>query len=669
MRKRKIVIRLLVFLLLVVWSFGGYFFLILSTHKIKNRISPKKAFLLKNKAKIKRIIGFIKNGDIWTLSLDARISKRLTLTPEKEKDVQVFSDGKKLVYVRERNELVNGDSVWVLDIKSGKESVVTAGEKIDKIRLSYDNKFIAYVETKLQVLKKSEKEIFYLKIASLDGKFKKNITPDFLLSAKERNIIDSFDWSHDGEKLVFSFKNINNPEQKNSYIHVVNKDGTNEIALPVEGNNPIWSSDDKMIAVKVKTKGNSDVLRLISLKNGFENNSFVRSVRIGESKRILSYNWSEDDRKIAYVAAKIVDTGIALKEFDVFDLRTEKKLTYFLSPDKQALSFEDNGLFWGDKDTVFFNMQNFIWSANLKDENIRTLVSGASQFDLKRNISALYDAKNLIFGGRKIVYINKGNIWVMSSDGSHKAQLTQTAEEEKNPAISPNGRKIVYVRKNSFDDGEGIWMVDMDGSNQHKFFGNDLKRYFFPNWSSDSKRIIFGDSSVSEKFATDLWSLGISKRISPVKITPLDNYYYFSAKKSFEGKKIVFTGIGYSDKKPSLWISRSGGNFLKQVNINNMNSINSASFSPDGEKIIFSGMEASNGSFDLWLVNPDGSNLYRITSYKEIAKIKDWKNGGALYPDWSYGGREIVFYSRTMKDSKISAINPDGSGYRDLSVD
>jgi Tol biopolymer transport system component len=80
-------------------------------------------------------------------------------------------------------------------------------------------------------------------------------------------------------------------------------------------------------------------------------------------------------------------------------------------------------------------------------------------------------------------------------------------------------------------------------------------------------------------------------------------------------------------------------------------------------------MEASNGSFDLWLVNPDGSNLYRITSYKEIAKIKDWKNGGALYPDWSYSGREIVFYSRTMKDSKISAINPDGSGYRDLSID
>ncbi|MBI4744871.1 MAG: PD40 domain-containing protein [Actinobacteria bacterium] len=647
-QKRKTAIRLLIFLLLVIWSFFAYFFSAFSTPKIKNKVSSKKKLYFKRKIEDKGIIGFIKHKDIWKLSPD-NTPQRLTFTPEEERSIQVSPDGKKIFFVREQN---GSDGIWAFDVKTGKESLITAGEEIDKIKASYDNKFIAYVEV----------GGFNLKIISIDGGFIRNITADFSLEDKTENRIDDFNWSYDNERLVFNFRKVDKSRQEINYVYIVNKDGTNRISLPLEGENPVWSPDGRMIALKDRTKENGDFLRLIDLQN----NNFVKSVEADSNEKILTFNWSEDSDRVAYVTVRTDNEKMVLNRLNVFDLKTGGKKFSFL-PDKEISSFKNNNLFWDNKETIFFNAEGALLSVNIKDGKVKRTAFNIDQFDLKRNFY-LFNINSLVFNSNRIVYSIEGNIWAMNYDGTEKTQLIQTPEEEKDPSISSDGKKIVYVKRGPSGD-ESIWIINSDGSNPYKFFAEKSKRYFFPSWSFNGKKIIFGSSSLEEKFATEIRSLGINKYISPIRVTPFENYYYFSARQSSSGKKIIFSGRGYSEKKSSIWISRSSWDSPGRVKIDNMKSINSASFSPDGNKIVFSGTETANGSFDLWVANLDGSNLHRITDYREMAKIDNWKNGGALSPSWFSDERQIVFYSKTAKYLNISKINPDGSDYRDLSVD
>ena len=78
----------------------------------------------------------------------------------------------------------------------------------------------------------------------------------------------------------------------------------------------------------------------------------------------------------------------------------------------------------------------------------------------------------------KKVFAEKGNIYYCSS-GKQKIQLTK-GSKDRNPILSPDGKKIAFIRKSSkmaYDpiDGAGIprdpladqlWLVDVDGKNE-----------------------------------------------------------------------------------------------------------------------------------------------------------------------------------------------------------
>src|SRR5256886_3354360 len=77
--------------------------------------------------------------------------------------------------------------------------------------------------------------------------------------------------------------------------------------------------------------------------------------------------------------------------------------------------------------------------------------------------------------GKKIAFRSdrdgKGEIYVMSVDGSRPTRLTSTAAEEYYPAWSPAGNRIAFVSER--DGNFEIYVMKPDGSLQTRVTSND----------------------------------------------------------------------------------------------------------------------------------------------------------------------------------------------------
>ncbi len=79
--------------------------------------------------------------------------------------------------------------------------------------------------------------------------------------------------------------------------------------------------------------------------------------------------------------------------------------------------------------------------------------------------------------GRRIAFVQRGDVWVMDADGTRRARLVRAGDE---PAWAPDGRRLAFVR----DDA--VWTVRADGLDERRLAaGAD------PDWSKDGKRIAF----------------------------------------------------------------------------------------------------------------------------------------------------------------------------------
>ena len=90
----------------------------------------------------------------------------------------------------------------------------------------------------------------------------------------------------------------------------------------------------------------------------------------------------------------------------------------------------------------------------------------------------------------KIVFTGRAStdrfsdIYSVNPDGSGLTNLTNSAAvDERDPAWSPDGERIVFTRRSPAGDSE-IWVMNADGSGQHSLGTLGI----WPAWSSDGTR-------------------------------------------------------------------------------------------------------------------------------------------------------------------------------------
>jgi len=179
------------------------------------------------------------------------------------------------------------------------------------------------------------------------------------------------------------------------------------------------------------------------------------------------------------------------------------------------------------------------------------------------------------------------------------------------PEISPDNRQIVYVR-NDGTDTETIWLMNRDGTNYHKVYGNGWD----PTWSPDSAHLLFATmvGSVAQLATINLDGSGFRQ---------LTNLSDFRGRSdwSASGEQIVtYAGKPWARE---LFLLDADGSNLHQIGVPGGDS-QGPSFSPDGQWVTFTAYfdhpRQSNGC-EIYVMRIDGSELMRLTDNKYC----DWQ--------------------------------------------
>jgi len=135
-----------------------------------------------------------------------------------------------------------------------------------------------------------------------------------------------------------------------------------------------------------------------------------------------------------------------------------------------------------------------LWLAPNGDaNNAKRITAGAERADGQRGISWTPDGR--------IVYCSTGggseSIWIARPDGTENKQLSSGTLQNIEPAVSPDGRYIVWAARSS--GPWELWRMDIEGSNPTRLTGGATIQDF----SRDGKWVLY--SSANGK----LWKISI----------------------------------------------------------------------------------------------------------------------------------------------------------------
>jgi tol-pal system beta propeller repeat protein TolB len=193
-------------------------------------------------------------------------------------------------------------------------------------------------------------------------------------------------------------------------------------------------------------------------------------------------------------------------------------------------------------------------------------------------------------------------IYSIDINGNGLEQLTNGIGSLSAPELSPDGGRIIFT-----DHGNGIWVMNADGSDPHPItFKDDID----PTWSPDGSMIAFASNRSGQRQLYVANANG--KKVN--QVTDLNNMGGRSSW-SPDGTKLVFYRGPVGDR--NIYVINIDGSGLERLTNGGDNL--GPSWSPDGQWIAFTSFR--DGNNEIYIVRPDGSNEIRMTNNF----ISDWQ--------------------------------------------
>jgi len=230
-------------------------------------------------------------------------------------------------------------------------------------------------------------------------------------------------------------------------------------------------------------------------------------------------------------------------------------------------------------------------------------------------------------------------IYVVNFDGTGLARLTNHPTNDRDPAWSPDGRRIAFVSDRF--DGPNIYIMDADGSNVVRCTdtgGAD------PAWSPDGRKIAFTNLKDG---SDNIYTINPDERgASPIPVIAAPGYDAQPAW-SPDGSRIAFVSDYRAyDFVFDVWVANPDGSDMKPLIMGPFSAAaidySQPAWSPDGSKIAV----VANG-LSIVVGNADGSGL------KTVARA-----GGNASPTWSRDGSMIAFEA----ENSVRYVAADGTG-------
>jgi Tol biopolymer transport system component/predicted Ser/Thr protein kinase len=237
------------------------------------------------------------------------------------------------------------------------------------------------------------------------------------------------------------------------------------------------------------------------------------------------------------------------------------------------------------------------------------------------------------------------NLWLVGMHSGLKRQITAniTAQNDTQPALSPAGDKLLFVRE-VFDNM--ILSVSLSDAGVQRVISSEVQSGM-PAWALNKEEMVY-ESKRGGSTAIWMRSEGKDRPIVTTDIFPAGSTVSFATPAlSPAGDRIEYTRTD-KDQRFTTWISSLGGG--PPVRLTNAREVveRGGSWSPDGSRIVY--WQYAGGRPSLMIAKTSGEAS--PTLLREI-------NGNTL-PEWSRDGQWIGY----VEQSQVKVISPDGQTTR-----
>jgi TolB protein len=250
------------------------------------------------------------------------------------------------------------------------------------------------------------------------------------------------------------------------------------------------------------------------------------------------------------------------------------------------------------------------------------------------------------------------DIFSMNPDGTDVQQLTHFAPQHNasNESWSPDGSTLVFERSNSRFRHQAIWVMQADGTNQHRLFADPWFEDHTPSFSPDGTKILFSrcQPDIGGEHRCAVTTVNADGTRMQALTTPSAEEKVFWPVYSPDGSQVAF----------SVFYGRGviAGIFVMDADGSNIHLVTPAklrawipSWAPDGSRLVFGTHCCDPKNPTIWTVRPDGTGLRQVT---DPGRRHDFQ------PVYSPDGTKIVFERDNADYSSwgLYTMNPDGTG-------
>ena len=247
-------------------------------------------------------------------------------------------------------------------------------------------------------------------------------------------------------------------------------------------------------------------------------------------------------------------------------------------------------VFSSTRDNVYRN----VYSMATDGTDVRLLATGADQPELSRSGTRIVFKRSAGSAGAG----STAGLWVMNADGSGQTDLTESPNFEEQPAWSPDGTKLVFIR---WGQRRELVIASADGRRDTVVYSSTLQ-LGEPAWSPDGEHIAFTQSDemrlvnlasgtvtvVAKDMHSPAWTPA-GDRITAAGVLP--------GRPADTSKELI--NILPDGSEPLLVFTRDQGAFYP-------------AWSPDGTQLVFQGWVAG-GFLHIFTVSAAGTDLTDLT--------------------------------------------------------
>ncbi len=418
-------------------------------------------------------VAFVVRGEVFVTSVEYSTTKRITNTPEQERNVSFSPDGKKVIYAGERNgswniyesHAVDTNEMYLSNATLLEETTILANsDETFKPKYSPDGKEVAFLanRTELQVINLKTKKIRTI----LDGKWNYSYT----------DADQHYDWSPDGKWFLIDYNA--KTRWPNSDIGIVDAQGKQEIVdltnsgyidggavWAMKGKAMIWSSDRYGMRNHASWGSQNDIFAMFFTQEAFD--KFMMSKEEAELQKELEKEKKKDkkadkksDKKKKKSKKKKADKKVKDLKIDLIDIEDRiVRLTInssslsgaVLTPDGEKLYYLSR-----------FESGYDLWMHDFKEETTKKVMK----------LSGYGTDMSMTKDGKYIFLRSGGNMMRIATAGNKRKNISYKAELALN-VDAERDYLFEHVWRQTY---EKFYRKDMQGVDW-KYYKEEYKRF------------------------------------------------------------------------------------------------------------------------------------------------------------------------------------------------